>query len=172
MKINPVNEYRIEIELADSEMEQLGISYDDLDWNDIETRRAVWNVLSAARETGIELDVSGRLLIEAGRLKGGCRLCFTSLPRRDDPPAAKDFIRLRKAPVLISGDRQNIERASGILKNAETVLYRRNDIYALLVMDGLTENELLWAGEFCRVNRNAGALAEPFLDVYFQKISV
>lgn len=170
MRIDPVNEYRVEIELADSEMEELGISYEELDWADIETRRAIWNILGAVRENGVDLSMSGRVLIEAGKLKNGCRLCFTVLPYGGDRARFGSLIRTGGTAVLGSAEKRNIERAAAVFKNAELALYEREGAFILAVSGDYSEHELLRAGEYCSFQKSAGALTVPFLDEYFTKL--
>lgn len=170
MKIDPVNEYRVEIELADSEMEELGISYDDLDWADVETRRAMWNILSAVRKNGVDLTLSGKVLIEAGKLKNGCRLSFTVLPPGGDTASVKSLVKGNPTAVLCSGEKRNIEKAAAFFKNADTSLYEREGVYVLTVSGEYSQGELCRALEFCPTGKNAGTLTVPFLEEYFNRV--
>ena len=72
----------IEIELTAAELQSLDITYEKLDYANIETRRVLWTVLDEALGTlGREMDLSGRMLIEAQPVgDGGCILDFTVLP--------------------------------------------------------------------------------------------
>jgi|GEM_PF-3239488 len=169
MKIDPVNEYRVEIELADSEMEQLGISYENLDWADVETRRAMWNILKTVREKGIDLTLSGKVLIEAGKMKNGCRLCFTVLPPGGDTASVKSLVKGADAAVLYSDERKNIIKAARFFKEAELCFYEGQGIYLLTVSGDYSEKELIRAGEYCPLRKNAGPLTVPFLEEHFTK---
>ncbi|MCH5198881.1 MAG: hypothetical protein J1E34_08250 [Oscillospiraceae bacterium] len=169
MKIESVNEYRVEIELADSEMAQLGISYEALNWEDIETRRAMWNIINAVRENGIDLTLSGKVLIEAGKLKNGCRLIITVLPPRGDAASVKSLVKGGVPAMLRSREKTNIEKAASFFKNAETSLYERDGVYVLAVSGDYSDNELYRAEEFCESSKNTGTLAAAFLEEYFNK---
>lgn len=79
MKIQAPTENRITIELSARDMDALNITYEQMDYSNIETRRVVWTLLDrAGHELKRDIDPSGRMIIEAvpaGR--GGCVLKFT-----------------------------------------------------------------------------------------------
>ena len=79
MKIQAPAENRITIELSARDMDALNITYEQMDYSNIETRRVVWTLLDrAGHELKRDIDPSGRMIIEAvpaGR--GGCVLKFT-----------------------------------------------------------------------------------------------
>ena len=81
MQINSPSENRITVELTAPDMRELDITYEEMDYASIETRRVIWTVLDAAgKQLGRELDLSRRMLIEASPLAGGgCALTFTLL---------------------------------------------------------------------------------------------
>lgn len=65
--------------LSRTDMEQLDITYDKMDYSNIETRRVIWTILDRVRQrTGKDVDPSGNLMIEAAPdSTGGCFLMFT-----------------------------------------------------------------------------------------------
>jgi hypothetical protein len=79
LKILAPAENRITIELSARDMDALNITYEQMDYSNIETRRVVWTLLDrAGHELKRDIDPSGRMIIEAvpaGR--GGCILKFT-----------------------------------------------------------------------------------------------
>lgn len=81
MQINSPSENRIVVELTAPDMRELDITYEEMDYSSIETRRVIWTVLDAAgKQLGKEFDLSRRMLIEASPLAdGGCALIFTLL---------------------------------------------------------------------------------------------
>lgn len=94
MKVNVINEYRIEMELGEEELSDFDVSYETLDYSDVNTRRFLRELAQSARELGVEADMSGRVLIEAFRIRGGCKLCFTFLPPRGkDAPSVKQLVK-------------------------------------------------------------------------------
>lgn len=82
MKCRLLKENGIEIKLSREELNALDITYDKLDYANIETRRVLWTVLDEARlQLGSAIDLSGKMLIEAqSDGAGGCILDFTLLP--------------------------------------------------------------------------------------------
>lgn len=79
MNIHSVNKNKFIVELSAEDMSELDITYEEMDYSDIETRRVIWTILDRVREsTGRDVDPSGNLLIEAAAdSDGGCILCFT-----------------------------------------------------------------------------------------------
>ena len=73
-------------------MSELDITYEEMDYSDIETRRVIWTILDRVREsTGRDVDPSGNLLIEAAAdAEGGCILCFTVPNERRITAAVKE----------------------------------------------------------------------------------
>ena len=76
MKINSPAEDRIIVDLTDEDLRELDITYEDMDYSTIETRRVIWTVLDAAgKALGRDLDPSHRMVIEASpKSAGGCVL--------------------------------------------------------------------------------------------------
>lgn len=115
MNIHLINKNKFIAELSVNDMNELDITYEEMDYSNIETRRVIWTVIDRIRETsGFDIDPSGNLLIEAvADSEGGCVLCFTIPDRR------KGFVS-SKAPVL--------------KKNKGSVVYEFDSIDSLLDM--------------------------------------
>ena len=81
MKIEAPEENKIVVRLTADDMTKLHITYEEMDYANIETRRVIWTLLDEARrELGRDIDPSGRMLIEAlPAREGGCVLQFTVL---------------------------------------------------------------------------------------------
>jgi len=79
MRIEALTGSKVVVELNANDMQQLNITYDALDYADVDTRRVIWIILDHVREsTGCDIDPSGQLLIDAmPRPDGGCILFFT-----------------------------------------------------------------------------------------------
>jgi hypothetical protein len=79
LDIQPISSNKFVVELNVNDMAELDITYDDMDYSNIETRRVIWKILDAVRKTtGRDVDPSGNLMIEAAPdLSGGCLLMFT-----------------------------------------------------------------------------------------------
>ena len=95
MNIHLINKNKFIAELSRNDMNELDITYEEMDYSNIETRRVIWTVIDKIRETsGFEIDPSGNLLIEAvADSEGGCVLCFTI-------PEKKRSVLPARAPVL------------------------------------------------------------------------
>ncbi len=84
MKIDSPTEDRIIVELSKKEMKELDITYEQMDYSALETRKVIRSVLDAAgKALGRDVDFSRRMMIEAiPEADGGCILSFTLLGRR------------------------------------------------------------------------------------------
>lgn len=101
------NEYRTEIVLSESDLADLAITYDELDYRNIETRRVLWTLLDRVRLTcGRDIDLSGKLIIEAAKEEGNTyRISFTSLPQTDENEVAlRQFIRSESPAAVLEFD--------------------------------------------------------------------
>lgn len=95
MNIHLINKNKFIAELSEKDMNDLDITYEEMDYSNIETRRVIWTVIDKIRETsGCDIDPSGNLLIEAvADSEGGCVLCFTV-------PEKRRAMNTPKTPVL------------------------------------------------------------------------
>lgn len=84
MKIASPADDKIIIELTADDMRELDISYDEMDYSTVETRRVIWALLErAGEELGRDIDPSERMVIETvPEVCGGCLVCFTILQRK------------------------------------------------------------------------------------------
>lgn len=114
MQINSPSENRIIVELTAPDMLELDITYEEMDYASIETRRVIWTVLDAAgKQLGKELDLSRKMLIEASPLAdGGCALIFTLL---DTAVRARRPMLIKQAGNLIC----EFESLDGLFAAAE-----------------------------------------------------
>ena len=97
MNIHAPQENRIVVELSRSDMTELDITYDEMDYGNIETRRVIWTILDRARRTlSRDIDPSGKLLIETVPTPdGGCVLCCTVL-QKEPGQILRQMLRIRK----------------------------------------------------------------------------
>ena len=79
MKINSPNKAKIIVELTCDDMRELDITYESMDYSNIETRRVIWTILDKVRnELHRDIDPSGKMTIETIPLDtGGCVIFFT-----------------------------------------------------------------------------------------------
>lgn len=79
MNIQPIGTNKFIVTLSRDDLSELDITYDTMDYANIETRRVIWTILDRVRSiTGKDIDPSGNLVIEAAPdSSGGCVLMFT-----------------------------------------------------------------------------------------------
>ncbi len=144
MKIHAPQENRIVVELSRSDMTELDITYEEMDYGNIETRRVIWTLLDRARQTLCrDIDPSGKLLIETVPTPdGGCVLCFTVL-QREAGASSPRMLRIHKESTRLLYRFRTLDdltdcacriRCTGIPLRAQ--LYVWKDAYFLLI-DGL-----------------------------------
>lgn len=141
MTFHPISKNKIIAELSKDDMKDLDITYEQMDYSNIETRRVIWTVLEKIREvSGRDIDPSCNLLIEAvAGQDGGCVLCFTV-------PEKKRTIYSANPPVLTkntSGIVFEFENINSLLDMIKTVgrenlssgnmIFKRNDRYRILL---------------------------------------
>lgn len=80
MKIETPQENRIIVQLTQEDMAELDITYEEMDYGNIETRRVIWTILDRVRlAIGKDIDPSGRMMIETIPTDDGCVIYFTVL---------------------------------------------------------------------------------------------
>ena len=139
MKIELLADDAIIVELSAEDMKKLNITYEEMDYSKIETKRVIWTILSrAGRSLGREINTSGRLLVEAMRCEsGGCVLFFSVEQERS---TAKTKRYLVKKTDYIACDFDNVlslaacaERIKYSGFTVESRLYRNKNIYRLIL---------------------------------------
>lgn len=95
------NDYRIEAEFTKDELSEYGITYEELDYGKIETRRVLWHMLDdIKKKSGADLGFSGKMLIEVMKENGEKYLfCFTRLSHGDDAKSIKQLVKSENPPV-------------------------------------------------------------------------
>lgn len=139
MKIE-ANGEKITVALSNRDMADFDITYAELDYSNIETRRVIWTILDEARRTlGKSIDTDGKLLIEAVPLDdGGCILYFS--PSVSDGKTKRRLIMKKESdPILFSAFSDNsfldawklLKEYRNALNYAETYMYE-NGLYIVL----------------------------------------
>ena len=98
MKIEAPQENKIVVELTRADMTELDITYEEMDYGNIETRRVIWTILDRARAVlRRDIDPSEKMLIETvPTAEGGCVLYFTVLGRTLHLTGSRSCLRMRK----------------------------------------------------------------------------
>lgn len=102
MKIESNGDEKITVALTPGDMEELDITYDEMDYSNIETRRVIWTILDEAKRTlGKSIDTDSRILIEAAPCEdGGCILHFTSSPSYDAKAKKRLILKKEANPIV------------------------------------------------------------------------
>ena len=161
MKFEVLNNDSIIVELSDDDMKSLNITYEEMDYSKVETKRVIWTILSrAGRTLGRELNPTGRLLVEAMRREsGGCVLFFSV--ENEDRRTRKSRRYLVKKTDYIACQFENVQALLSCAKRiaftgikVESSLYENKNKYRLLVCSQTSGTGLLRAcltefGEIC-----------------------
>ncbi|MBO7179326.1 MAG: adaptor protein MecA [Clostridia bacterium] len=136
MKIEAIGEEKILVALSDKDMNELDITYDEMDYSNIETRRVIWTILDEAkRSLGKSIDTDGRILIEVTPGDdGGCIMCFTTMPITDYKSKKKLIMKKEAEPLLFKALDENafldalkvLKCASDSYKSFEIFSYYKN----------------------------------------------
>ncbi len=149
MKIESNGEEKITVTLTNIDMTDLDITYDEMDYSNIETRRVIWTILDKARKSlGKSVDTDGKLLIEVAPLDdGGCVLHFTSAPVSDNKNKKRLIMKKEAEPILFCPLDENsfidalktIPKIKDVIKNFET--YKYNNKLYIVIRPKLTFSE-------------------------------
>lgn len=141
MKIESNGEEKITVTLSQTDMSDLDITYDEMDYSNIETRRVIWTILDKARKTlGKSVDTDGKLLIEVAPSEdGGCILHFTNSPLADSKSKKRLIMKKEAEPVLFCPCDENsfidclnlIPELSDFIKTSEPYRYK-NNLYIII----------------------------------------
>lgn len=139
MKITSPAEDKIIVDLSEQDMLGLNITYEEMDYSTIETRRVIWTVLDeAGKALGRDFDPSRRMIIEASPKRGGgCTLSFTMLDGRKSLSAQKQFLKKQEKNIICEFENADmLMRAAECLKNINSVsssLYEKDGRYRLIL---------------------------------------
>lgn len=140
MKIKAQTDNRICIELTHEDMVELDITYEELDYSNIETRRVLWTLLDEARqELGKNIRLTQRMLIEAvPNDNGGCTIYFTVTDEPHGKNGKKQLVKLgctktvcQASDIEDIGSLARVLFASGAIMKSE--LYTDGEKYRLVL---------------------------------------
>lgn len=157
MKINSPAEDKIIVDLSKNDMLELDITYEDMDYSTIETRRVIWTVLDeAGKILGRELDPSRRMIIEATpKNEGGCILSFTILDGRKKQFPQKHLLKKQSESIIC--DFENLddlfrvaEEINRFCCDSQSSLFESNGTYRL-ILSCSSEIMKSMLSEFCKI---------------------
>lgn len=168
MHIIAQTENKICVELTHDDMVELDITYEDLDYSNIETRRVLWELLDEARhELGHEISLTQKMLIEAlPDSNGGCLIFFTVSDEPSGRSGRKQLVKIGEKKVVCQSDGidEMIELSRHLLKTVKlkkSELFTDGGRYRLIFqpeMPGGLNPEMI-AGEFCEVLHHGASAA-------------
>lgn len=133
MKIQANGEEKISVTLSKNDMTDFDITYDELDYSNIETRRVIWTILDEAKKVlGKSVNIDNRLLIQVSPADdGGCFLEFTQLPEPCDTARKRLIMKKDSEPVLFTAFDGNafmdslelLHSFESLIKNTDLILY-------------------------------------------------
>ena len=137
LKIEAPQENKIIVELTQEDMNELDITYEEMDYGNIETRRVIWTILDRARHTlSRDIDPSGRMLIETvPTAQGGCVIFFTVLGKEIKTANFRRMMQIRKEPTAFTyvfDSLDTLTRCAAQLRRAEPILPKSS----LFLLDG------------------------------------
>ncbi len=166
MNLTVRNEYRIEAVLSSDELKSYGITYEEIDYKNIETRRVLWTLLDDIRKNyGVSVCFSGKMLIEVIKeSREKCRICFTVLPPHDeDVKSVKQLVKSETQPLIIQfrDFEELLSAINGIDGIDRSALYELNGKYRLIFFDVHSRKSQL-INQLCEYGDE---LKEPFLSL-------
>lgn len=107
MNIEAIENNRIIVDLSLKDMTELDITFEDMDYSNIETRRVIHIILDKARDTlHKDIDPTSRLIVEAiPKLSGGCLLFFTIM----DSASTQRLLQIKKESRLLTYEFESID---------------------------------------------------------------
>ncbi|MBQ9552510.1 MAG: adaptor protein MecA [Clostridia bacterium] len=146
MRVEELTAQAILVELSGDDMKDLNITYEQMDYADVETKRVIWTVLSQVNHTlGRTFSGAGRLTVEAMRRGAdGCVLLFTQ-----ETLTARPKRYLLRQNACLTAQFSSLDavyacaealRFSGV--RADSRLYRLDHDYRLLLRQKAGANRL------------------------------
>ena len=149
MKIELENDNKIVISLSNEDMITLDITFEDLDYQNIETRRVIWTLLDEARQTlNKDINLCEKMLIEVSKnIEGGCTIYFTMLP--ESSHTGTNRLIMKKEPPEIVATFKNFSSIEDFFERykilgdsiCESELYIYESGYALILEPKLSKRQ-------------------------------
>lgn len=132
---------RICVRLTSEDMTELDITYEELDYSNIETRRVLWTLLDEARhKLGRNIHLTQKMIVEAvPHNDGGCSIYFTVNDERIVKNSKKQLIKSGDTKIICSSDNiENLGEFAKILSESGKV------IKSELFTDGSLYRIIMW----------------------------
>lgn len=102
LKIEADGEEKISVTLTENDMKDLDITYEDMDYSNIETRRVIWTILDEAKRVlGKNINIDNRLLVQVSPAEcGGCVIRFTQSDNKSSFSGRRLIMKKDCEPIL------------------------------------------------------------------------
>lgn len=129
MNIEAIENNQIIVDLSSKDMTDLDITFEDMDYSNIETRRVIHIILDKARDTlHKDIDPTSRLIVEAiPKLSGGCLLFFTIM----DPASTQKLLQIKKASRELTYEFSDIDCLLDLAKTFNGKIPFSSQLYSL-----------------------------------------
>lgn len=127
MKIEVLADEKLCVSLSNSDLKDLDITYEEMDYSNVETRRVIWTVLDEAKNClNTPINTDGRLLIEVcPDENGGCIMFFTAIPKDDKANNKRLVMKKEAEPLLLKLlDNNSLIEATVLLEKKKSLLVR------------------------------------------------
>lgn len=133
MEIEMIDTGCIKIKLRTEDLDKLDISFNEMDYSNIETRRVIWTLLDEARkELEVDIDPAGRMLIEAiPSSNGGCILYITELDTKAVRPKKLHMKRISKPQIYEFENVDDLMSAAEALNAVVDDIAQLSELYLL-----------------------------------------
>ena len=151
---------RICVRLTYEDMVELDITYEELDYSNIETRRVLWTLLDEARhELGRNIHLTQKMLIEAmPDNEGGCTIYFTVTDEKGSKNGKKQLVKLTGSRIICHSDSidnmgELAKALSGYGKISKSELFTDGKRYRMIIRPdiSISENNETVVCEFCDI---------------------
>lgn len=123
----------IKIKLKVEDLNNLDISFEQMDYTNIETRRVIWTLLDAARrELHVDIDPAGRMLIEAiPNGVGGCVIYITELDSKAVKPRRMHMKKLSRPQIYEFQEAEDLLSAVEALCGTSGEFFQLSELYLM-----------------------------------------
>ncbi|MBQ8209764.1 MAG: adaptor protein MecA [Clostridia bacterium] len=151
---------RICVKLTSQDMMELDITYEELDYSNIETRRVLWTLLDEARhKLGRNIHLTQKMIVEAvPDNDGGCTIYFTVNDEKNAKNGKKQLVKLTGTRIICSSDNiDNMGELAKVLsangKITKSELFTDGSAYRMIIRPDISISDSIESVvcEFCDI---------------------
>ena len=161
MILTLINDSRVGVRLDEDDLGRLGIRFADMNLSSPAFSAALWLIKEEARQEGVDVDLTGRLLVEAVEVGDGVQLYLTAL----SPKKPGRLLTKASANVVMTADsREAVCLAASFLAPPVRVLRMRGRWY--LLGSDADEGARAAASEFAELLPDPAGTLKALLEEY------